>query len=373
MMNGADVAIVGGGVIGCAAAWDLARAGMRVELFECGRLGGEATSAAAGMLAPLAESHEPGPFTDLALAGLRAFAEDMPSLVEDSRLDPEYRISGVLRLAMDEVGARSLHGTAAWQANADLDLRWLEPRQVASLEPRLAPCLGALLSPHEGHVNPARLNAALATAAANRGAILHEYCAPVRPWIEHGRVRGVMLGDEPREAGHVVLAAGAWSGPWAEALGLRIPIRPVKGQMLQVQMLPQPLSHVVFGGHSYLVPRVDGSVYVGATMEDAGFDRRATVAGLSHLAASAKALLPALGAAEPIRSGAGLRPGTADGLPVIGPVPGMESVITATGHFRNGILLSLITGRIVAALVRGQEPALPLAPFSPGRFAGLTT
>lgn len=363
-----DVAIVGGGVIGCAAAWYLARAGARVELFERGALGGEATAASAGILAPLAESATPGPFVELALAGLRAFAEDIPALLDESGLDPEYRVSGVLRLALSEAEALALRRAAGWQANAGLDLRWLEERQIASLEPALTACTGGLLSPREGHINPPRFVAALAAAAARAGAVLHEYSATPLPWLNNGEVCGLLVGSERRPADHLVLAAGAWSAAWAEAAGVRIPVRPVKGQMMLVRMLPPPVRHVVFAGHGYLVPRVDGTVYVGATQEEVGFDRRVTAGGLQELTAMAFALTPALRNAELVRAGAGLRPGTADGLPVLGPAPGDERLILATGHFRNGILMSLITGRLVRALVAGEKPEVALDAFRADRF-----
>jgi glycine oxidase len=372
MATSTDVAVVGGGVVGCAVAWCLAREGVPVSLFERGALGGEASGVSAGILAPLAESATPGPFVELALVGLRAFDEELEALRETSGLDPEYRRCGVLRLAMDEAEVRTLQEAAAWQANAHLDLRWLEPRQVAALEPGLVPCRGALLSPREGHVHPGRLTLALATAAARSGAILHEQSAPVLPWVEGGRLQGLLVNGDRRSFGTVVLAAGAWSGAWAAQLGLRLPVRPVKGQMLLVRAVPPPVRHIVFSGHSYLVPRADGTVYVGATQEEAGFDHRVTLAAVRSLAGHAAALAPALAAAEVTGMGAGLRPGSADGLPVIGRVPGMDNLILATGHFRNGVLLSLVTGRIVTALVRGRPPELPIDSFSPARFGALT-
>ncbi len=368
MAERADVAVVGGGVIGCAVAWCLAREGVRVSLFERGTIGGEASGVSAGILAPLAESAAPGPFAELALAGLRAFDEELEALRETSGMDPEYRRSGVLRLAMDDAEVRALQEVAAWQANAHLDLRWLEPRQVTSLEPGLVPCQGALLSPQEGHVHPARLTLALAAAAARCGATLLQQCPPVLPWVEDGRLQGLVLNGERRAFTTVVLAAGAWSGTWASLLGLRLPVRPVKGQMLLARAVPPPVRHVVFAGHNYLVPRADGTVYVGATQEEAGFDHRVTLAAVQELAARAAALAPALANAEVVGMGAGLRPGSADDLPVIGRVPGLENLILATGHFRNGVLMSLITGRLVAALVQGRPPELPLGSFSPARF-----
>jgi glycine oxidase len=372
MTTSADVAVVGGGVVGCAVAWCLARAGVSVSLFERGSLGGEASGVSAGMLAPLAESSTPGPFAELALAGLRAFDEELEALCETSGLDPEYRRCGVLRLALEEADVRALQEAAAWQANARLELRWLEPRQVASLEPGLAPCRGALLSPREGHLHPGRLTLALAVAAARCGAVLHEHSPPVLPWVAHDRLQGLLVNGERRPFGTVVLAAGAWSGAWAAALGFNLPVRPVKGQMLLVRAVPPPVRHIVFAGHSYLVPRADGTMYVGATQEEAGFDRRVTLAAVRSLAAHAATVAPALAGAEVVGMGAGLRPGSDDGLPIIGRAPGMENLILATGHFRNGVLLSLITGRLVAALVQGQSPELPIDSFSPARFGALS-
>lgn len=364
-----DVAIVGGGVIGLACAWKLARAGARVTLFERGPLAGEATAASAGILAPLAESVTPGPFVDLALAGLRAFHEEIEAIKGDSGLDPEYRRDGVLRLGMDAAAADALREAASWQANARLDLRWLEPRQIATLEPGLAACEGGLLSPNEGHIHPARLAAALAAAAAHRGADIREYAPAPLPWVEGGRLRGLRLGDERHGFDRVVLAAGAWSNAWAEAVGVRVPVRPVKGQMILLRAITPPVRHVVFAGHGYLVPRADGTVYVGATQEEAGFDRRVTAAGAGELATLAGTLAPALAGAEFLRAGAGLRPGSADGLPVLGPAPNHENLLIAAGHFRNGILMSLVTGSIISALATGEAPALDLAPFDPARFA----
>jgi glycine oxidase len=146
-----------------------------------------------------------------------------------------------------------------------------------------------------------------------------------------------------------------------------VPVYPVKGQFVKLQIVPRPLRHVVFAGHGYLVPRVDGTIYAGATQEDAGYDRRVTAAGLGAVLEMARAILPALAEAEVIGSGAGLRPGSADGLPIIGVVPGLDGLYVAAGHYRNGVLMSLITGRLIGELIQGREPSLPLAPFSPRR------
>jgi glycine oxidase len=309
---------------------------------------------------------------ELALAGLRAFAADIPALLDASGLDPEYRISGVLRVALTDADAAALRQAATWQANAHLDLRWLDPGQVAALEPGLVASHGGLLSPREGHINPPRLVASLAAAAARSGAIIHEQSAAPLPWVEGGRIRGLLVDGQRVEAGRVVLAAGAWSAAWAEAIGVRVPVRPVKGQMILLRTLQPPVRHVIFAGHGYFVPRVDGTVYVGATVEEAGFDRRVTVSGVHELTETAAGIVPTLRDAELVRAHAGLRPGCVDGLPVLGPAPGVEGLILAAGHFRNGILMSLITGRLVHALATGQTPELPLDAFLADRFAAAT-
>jgi glycine oxidase len=145
-------------------------------------------------------------------------------------------------------------------------------------------------------------------------------------------------------------------------------VRPVKGQYALLNALPRSLRHVVFVGHGYLVPRRDGTIYAGATMEEAGYDRRVTLDGLREVLEMARAIVPALADAEVIGSGAGLRPGSADGLPILGAIPGVDNLYTATGHFRNGVLMSLITARLMTELMLHGEPSMSLAPFSPRRF-----
>ena len=364
-----EVAIVGGGVIGCACAWALARAGAAVTLYERGGLASEASGASAGILAPLAESDTPGAFAALALAGLRAFAEEIDGIVEASGIDPEYRRCGVIRLALDEEDAVALREAASWQTSHARGLRWLAPDQVAELEPALARSHGALLSADEGQVRPALLVRALATAAARYGAHLHEHTEVAGAAIAGGRATGVRLSNGVvRPADVVLLAGGAWSGMLAGDAGSAVPVRPVKGQYALLNALPRPLRHVVFAGHGYLVPRVDGTLYAGATQEDAGYDRRVTVDGLAAVLEMARVILPALGDAEVIGSGAGLRPGSADGLPILGAVPGVANLYVAAGHYRNGVLMSLITGRLMAELILGGAPSMSLAAFAPERF-----
>ena len=366
--SGPDVAIIGGGVIGCACAWTLARAGASVALYERGRLASEASGASAGILAPLAESDSPGPFARLAVAGLRAFGEEIESLVAESGIDPEYRRSGVLRMALTVEDAAGLRAAATWQTNQSLGLRWLDAGALAELEPALAPSHGALFSIEEGMVRPPLLVRALATAAARHGARIHEQVEVAEAALTGGRVAGVRLATgvvKPADA--VLLTGGAWSGSVAGPAAPAVPVYPVKGQYALLSVVPRPLRHVVFAGHGYLVPRVDGTIYAGATQENAGYDRRVTADGLSAVLEMAREILPALGDAEVVGSGAGLRPGSADGLPILGAMPGVEGLYAAAGHYRNGVLLSLITGRLMADVIMGREPSLSMEPFSPAR------
>lgn len=364
-----EVAIIGGGVIGCACAWALARAGISVTLYERGRLAGEASGASAGILAPLAEVADPGPFAELAIAGLHAFAEQIATIIEESGIDPEYRRCGVLRLALEPRDAEGLQESARWQVNQQLGLRWIDAADVATLEPALAPSHGALLSADEGQVRPALLVRALASAAARSGAKIIEFADVAGPAITADRATGVRLSNGvTKPAGMVLLTGGAWTTNLAAAAGATIPIRPVKGQYALLGMLPRPLRHVVFAGHGYLVPRVDGTLYIGATEEDAGYDRRVTADGAGEVLAMARAILPTTRDAEVLGFGAGLRPGSADGLPALGALPGVENLYVAAGHYRNGILMSLITARLITELLLGRTPSLPLAPYAPRRF-----
>jgi len=170
-------------------------------------------------------------------------------------------------------------------------------------------------------------------------------------------------------ADHVVFAGGAWGALWEQRLGWRVPVFPVRGQMAALSQTPSPIRHIVYSHDGYLLPKADGSVYVGATEEhDAGFDARVTAGGLRWLLAAAERLVPALGGATYQRSWAGLRPGSADNLPLLGPLPSLANVTLAIGHFRNGILLSLITGRLIARSLSSGVTPPELAPFSPARF-----
>ena len=362
-----DAVVVGGGVIGAAVAWSLARAGLAVTLLERGELAGQASSAAAGMLAPVSESHGEGPLLRAGLASLAMFPALVAELREAAGIDPELVASGCLRLPADDVEAEALRQRPRWD---ELGLAWLDPAEVARLAPGLGPAhraRGALFCAREAHVRSPLLARAFAAGAAAQGARIETGVA-VRGLLRAGeRVCGVATSAGDRPAGLVVLCPGsfaaecaAWIGP-----GARIPVEPVRGQIVALEG-PAPRC-IVWGPGAYLVPKLDGSLVVGATVERVGFDARTTAAGVERLLAAARALLPATADARFLAASAGLRPDTPDHLPLVGPWPATSGLVIAAGHYRNGVLLAPLTGRIVADGVLGKGWAEPA--FDPARFA----
>lgn len=353
-MSRPEVVVVGGGVIGTAVAFELARRGHSVELREREDLAAQASGAAAGMLAPLAESlAERGPGEALRRWGWRSL-ERLPALAEELRartgIDPEWVASGVLRVARSEAEATRLRRQAA--ADAAYGVEWLDAAAARGLAPGLwGDCLGAAFSPREGHVRSPLLARAFARAAEQLGARLR-LGEPV---------------DDPAalDADAVVVCAGCWT----PSLGLDLPIEPLRGQILALDAPRPPFAPIVWGGETYLVPKRDGSVVVGATEERVGFDCRTTPEAVAGLVDAATALVPSLRRSAFRSAWAGLRPATPDGLPAIGPVAGREGLFVAAGHHRNGVLLSPPTAVLVADLVEGKGLPPDAAPFDPQRWS----
>jgi len=365
----ADVIIVGGGVIGCSIAYYLAREGVKVTVLDKGEIGGEASRAAAGMLAPLAEVEEDGPFQDLGLASLRLFPHLAEALEQECGVDIEYLRSGILRVALTEGQAEHLKGFAQRRPSPGLEIHWLEPDELRALEPGLSPGIrGALYSPEEHQVNADRLVQALSRAAAARGAVVRRDTRATGLVRRGMRVTGVRIPDGTLSAGHTVLAAGAWTAKVAQGIGVDLPVFPVRGQMIALPASRSALRHIVWGEEGYLVPKANGLIFAGATVERVGFRKNVTVRGLSGLKRMAGSLVPRLAGLDAVDAWAGFRPGSADGLPILGPVPGWEGLSVACGHFRNGILLAPITGQLIARSILDGSSNEALAPFSPARF-----
>jgi glycine oxidase len=366
------VAIVGGGVIGLAVGWRLCQAGCRVTLFERARVGAGASWAAAGMLAAACEA-EPG---ETALLGLNRRSQALwPDFAREleaaSDLPVGYRDEGTLVVALDRDDAARLRATYEFQRGLGLDLEWLGAAETHALEPHLHPAIaGALRCRGDHQVDNRRLVAALAEAFRRSGGILRENSNVTGLAIVGDRAAGVRLGDEIHAADAVVLAAGAWS-PQLPGLKdwLRLPVRPVKGQALALQMDPAAplLRHVVWTGRVYLVPRGDGRLIVGATVEERGFDEHLTAGGMLALLDGAWRVLPGCEELEIAESWVGFRPGSRDDAPILGPCA-LGGLVLATGHHRNGILLTPATAALIAQYVLTGEVAEAMAPFGLDRF-----
>ncbi|OYT71127.1 MAG: glycine oxidase ThiO [Chloracidobacterium sp. CP2_5A] len=365
-----DVIIIGGGVIGLAIARALARDGLRVTVFERNaQPGGEASWAAAGMLAPQAEADAPGPLFDLCLRSRALYADFVAALWAETGIDAELCPAGTLLLAEEENEVAALQAKLAWQTAAGCHAEWMSPDEVQALEPLLKSA-GALYLPDDWQVENRRLTQALvaATMAAQARFVCH--CEGLELLVERGRVAGVEMRGERWAAPAVVNAAGSWAARMSPAL-LRLParaVRPIRGQMLALRMpLLTRLRHVIRTPRAYLVPRRDGRLIVGATVEDVGYEKQVTAGGVFSLLAGALAVAPALAQAALVETWAGLRPLATDNLPIIGETD-IEGLYCATGHYRNGILLTPITAEIARCLVRQLPPPCDIASFSPRRL-----
>ena len=352
-----DAVIVGGGVIGLCSAWRLAQRGARVAVLERGEPPAGATRVAAGMLAPVGELTFGEPeLLELTLAASELYPGFVAELEQASAMPTGYEAPGALHVALDRDEAAELRRVHGLQHSLGLDAEWLPPRGCRRLEPGLTPSLGGgVHAPGEGSIDPRALTAALLAAVAAEGAEVRSGTEVRGALLEGARIVGVRTaaGEELR-ASSVVLACGAWSGQ-AEWLppNARPPVRPVKGQIVELRTIDgsRPCERILASERVYLVPRPRaGRLIVGATVEERGFDTTVTAGGVHELLREAYRLLPEVAEMELVEAMAGLRPGTPDNLPIVGP-GSLEGLILATGHYRNGILLApLAAARVVEAL-----------------------
>lgn len=370
---GPKTAIIGGGVIGLSIGWRLAQAGCAVDVFERGEAGKGASWAAAGMLAAGVET-EPG---ELALHALcRASQDSWPGFAAEleaaSGQRVELRQEGTLMVALNRDDTAQLRYTYDFQLKHGIALEWLTGGQARQREPHLHPTLAAAVYCAKDHqVENRKLVRALRTAFLAAGGKLHEHSDVSAIDIQAGRASGVVLGDKHIAADVVVLAAGAWSG---DVAGLppsaKPPVRPIKGQMLALRMDPAAplLRHVVWTPRVYLVPREDGRLIVGATTEERGFNGDLTAGGVYTLLEGAWRALPAVEELPIDEMWVGFRPGSRDDAPLLGPGE-IDGLVYATGHHRNGILLTPVTADALARYILSGEIAEAIQPFGIARFA----
>lgn len=352
--SGYDAVIVGGGIIGLSCAWRATQRGAKVAIVERSpRPPAGATRVAAGMLAPVGELAFGEPeLLKLTLAASELYPGFVAELERMSGIATGYRREGAVHVALDRDEAAELRRVHELQRSLGLGAEWLPPRRCRQLEPGLTPSFnGGVHAPEEASVDPRALTEALLTALdAEQDVDLLTATGVERALHEHGRIVGVRTdGGEELRADSVVLATGAWSGQ-AEWLpeAARPPVRPVKGEILELRSRDgsAPCQRIVASERVYLVPRPDGRLIVGATVEEQGFDTAVTAGGVHELLREAYRLLPDVAEMELVEAAAGLRPGTPDNLPRVGP-SGVDGLLWATGHYRNGILLAPLSAKIL--------------------------
>ena len=367
-----DIVVIGAGIVGCAIAEELSRRGASVEIVDDrpGAMG--ATQASAGVLAPYIEATEGSPLLDLAVRSLDMYDAFVARVSEGTGAAVPYRRTGTIDVAMTESEMRALEARAAVLERRGVPAQLLDAAGARAEEPHVGDgVVGALQIDAHGFVAAADLTRALISAARRQGAQL----------IEQSRVRRVCRRDDDiivdtdrgsLSGNAVVLAAGSWSAE-VDIEGVRavLPVRPVRGQLLSLGWTGTPVRRVTWSHRCYVVPWDDGTLLVGATVEEAGFDERATVAGVRDLLDAVSDLLPHAWSAAFRGARVGLRPATRDGLPVIGASTVMPGLMYATGHYRNGVLLAPLTATLVAdAMLENRIDPL-LRSVSPSRFGAL--
>jgi glycine oxidase len=347
--------VVGGGVIGCATAWELARAGCAVTLLERALPGAEASGAA--------------PFRDLSIASWRLFPEVARALQESTGIDVEHMTRGTIYPLYSAHDVREAQARAAQAAGSELGVEAWDRTELQAREPALsAKVNGAMFVRGDHWVNNQRLVVAYAQAAAGAGVVVRTGCAVSRVVIEGARARGVIVEGERLDADGVLLAAGAWTAGLTASFGQRLPVEPRRGQMVALAAVPPVIHHCIHADAVYLVPRPSGELLIGATVERVGFQRAVTAEGMAGLLGAAIEVVPALAALPIARTWCGFRPWAPDSLPVLGPWPDVEGLWVATAHFRNGILLAPITARMMTEWIVKGRPSMPLEAFLPDRL-----
>lgn len=366
-----EALIIGGGIIGLGIARSLAKRGFRhITVIERGKAGREASFAAAGMLAPQAESDAADAMFRLCSNGRDLYPRFAAELLDETGIDIELEQSGTFVPAFDEADEKRAEQTFAWQSAAGLKIERLSAEEMLRAEPMLSPEIcGGLLFPNDWQVDNRKVVAALVEFAKRDPAItILENTAADELLIGQGKCRGARCGSDEFSAGVVVVAAGAWTS-FMKMRGRDFPVgvEPVRGQIICFEPLEKSFRRVIFSSKGYIVPRRSGRLIAGSTAEECGFDDRTTEEGLEKIRQNSIRMAPFLKDAKIADSWSGLRPRAADGLPVIGKFSDVDGLFVATAHFRNGILLAPLTAEIIAAKIADGEHSEAFDDFSPER------
>lgn len=354
----ADVVVVGGGVIGGSIAYHLAKKGRRVLILEREKIGSGASGAAAGMLGAQSETHRADVLFDLARQSRAMFPQLAEELRELTGIDIGLVQKGLLKVALTPDQAADCRRMIAFQRQAGETAAWLTPAEANELEPNLTGRIeGAMRIPGDGQVSAPELTAAYVRAAVMLGAEAKENCSVRSLRLERGRVTGIVTDEGTISCGQAVIAAGVHGQRLLAQAGIETDVYPVKGECFSVVTEVPLVSHTVFTDGCYLVPKRGGRLLVGASMVERNDELTVSVEGLMGLMAKAAALVPRITSARWEKAWAGLRPQTRDGLPYLGAAPGCDGLFVAAGHYRNGVLLSPITGALIAEQMNGGQPA----------------
>jgi glycine oxidase len=371
--NRYDAIFVGAGVIGLACAWRAAQRGARVCVLERDHPAAGATGVAAGMLAPVGEaSWGEEDLLAFNFESLVRWPDFAAQLEGEAEVETGFAQSGALHVALDRDEAEELRRRYELHRRLGLESEWLAGRECRRLEPGLATAVrGGAHVPGEASVDPRRVAAALLGALDKRGVPIHTGAEVVAADREGGSWSVRTPDDRSFEGASLVLAAGSWSGRAGWLSEGVPPVRPVKGEILTLRGSPDDAAceRIVAGERVYMVPRADGRLVVGATVEERGFDTTVTAGGVHELLREAYRLIPEIAELELVEATAGLRPGSPDNAPLIG-AGDAEGLLIASGHFRNGVLQAPVTADCIAALLAAENPPVDLEPFSPQRFAG---
>ena len=371
-MNSPDVVVVGAGIVGCTIAYELAKTGARVQVLEPRAPGQGATRASAGILAPYIEGHGSSLLRDLGKRSLDLYDDFIAALRADSGHDVTYQRNGTFELAFSTADVDRLTALGDGLRQDGIEAHWVQPDGFSQHEPMASPsALGALLIPTHGFVAVTAVTLAAVVAAQKYDAVFTFETGAIRIFpMPSGRV-GIQSSTTLWEADRVVLAAGSWSSNVVIQDADVPPVKPIRGQLIQLQTDPGRIHRVIWGPDGYLVPWPDGSVLVGSTVEDVGFDEGHTAEAVDKLRAAAVSLVPSLAAAEMSSVRTGLRPKGPDDLPLLGPSRAVPGLIYATAHYRNGVLFTPLTVKLIGDLVfdRPSDPALRhLDPARAGRL-----
>ncbi|HET7176491.1 MAG TPA: glycine oxidase ThiO [Gammaproteobacteria bacterium] len=356
-----DVIVVGAGVVGLLSAHELARAGFAVTLVERGLTGREASRAAAGILSTLFPWRSPRPLALLSRWSQSSYAMLADDVRRASGIDPEWTPSGLLCFDMGE-----REGAQQWASTTGRAIDFLDAAEVRRQEPALAEAARpAIFLPGIAHLHVSRFLRALREALLNEGIPIKEETAVTGLLESGGTVKGVRTEAGEMHADHVVIAAGAWSSGLAKMLDIKLAVEPVRGQIIQFRGPPGLLGRVLCEGDHYLLARRSGDIVVGSTREHVGFDKDITPEARAELTQVASRLLPVLKGAAPIRQWSGLRPGSPEGIPFIGPHARIKGLWFNTGHYANGVTLAPGSARLLADLMAGRHPILDPEPYRP--------